>query len=206
MDHNAINMQHAINIMERAKARNSVDMAFFQRHGITNDQKPVIVKTEEEFHECGNKACFAGHIALAPEFQAHTYQNYRAAVGYEGSPRLVNELGQYRATGADFIIATWLGIPVEWAERLIFEATCAARADSSGSQFADGPHCIYGVMWEDVTAEHVLKVLRNIQTHGLAMTLDLAIDQWEGTKWQFPKYTMLQLQESIKEHDPNNFD
>lgn len=206
MEYNTENIQHAINIMERAKARNSVDMAFFQRHGIIKDQKAAIVKTEEEFHACGNKACFAGHIALAPEFQAYTYKDYRAAVGYEGAPRFVNESGQYRAAGADFIIATWLGIPVEWVERLIFETTCVAREDVTGVQFADGPHCVYGVMWGDVTAEHVLKVLRNIQTHGLAMTLDLVIDQWEGTKWQFPKYVMRQLQDSIKDHDPNNLD
>lgn len=51
-------LQQAINIMERA---GKVDM--------TDWQSGEIVETESEIHSCGTAACFAGWVAVSPEFK-----------------------------------------------------------------------------------------------------------------------------------------
>lgn len=53
-------VKHAINIMQHA---GSVDMTSWQ--GETFDT----CQTESELHSCGNSACFAGWLAVSPEFQ-----------------------------------------------------------------------------------------------------------------------------------------
>jgi hypothetical protein len=59
---NKVRVQQAIDIMERAKAKDSVFMPRYQ------DNDRLTARSEEELHRCGNKACFAGHVAVSPEF------------------------------------------------------------------------------------------------------------------------------------------
>lgn len=62
---NGENIQHAINIMTRAKdAEKVLEMSYWQKPGFY----PLTLKEEE--HTCGTPCCFAGYIALSPEFQA----------------------------------------------------------------------------------------------------------------------------------------
>lgn len=65
-------LEHAISIMQRA---GSVDMTTWQ--GATFDT----CRTETELHTCGNSACFAGWLAVSPEFQ-----ETGGKVGYIGKP------------------------------------------------------------------------------------------------------------------------
>ena len=51
-------LNQAIAIMERAGL---VNMNFWQRGKVS--------KTEAELHSCGNSACFAGWVAVSPEFK-----------------------------------------------------------------------------------------------------------------------------------------
>ena len=59
-------IQSAITMMKRAIPR-YFDMTNWQNepHGHIIQ----IAQTESELHACGNTACFAGHLALSPEFQ-----------------------------------------------------------------------------------------------------------------------------------------
>ena len=63
---NCERIQAAIAMMKRAIPR-YFDMTDWQ------NERPghiiEIAQTESELHTCGNTACFAGHLALSPEFQ-----------------------------------------------------------------------------------------------------------------------------------------
>ena len=63
---NCERIQDAITMMKDVTHR-YIDMTNWQNepHGHIIQ----IAQTESELHACGNTACFAGHLALAPEFQ-----------------------------------------------------------------------------------------------------------------------------------------
>jgi hypothetical protein len=82
------NMDKAIAIMKRA---GRVDMGVYQC-GYPS------IKTEKIAHECGTAACFAGWIALSPEFQADG-----GTVQYTGRPQFDGSYGSQA-------IARWLDI------------------------------------------------------------------------------------------------
>lgn len=56
-------LEQAIAVMQRA---GKVDMRAWQDFATRQD----IRHTEKELHACGNSACFAGWLAVSPEFQA----------------------------------------------------------------------------------------------------------------------------------------
>lgn len=56
-------LEQAIAVMKRA---GKVDMRAWQDFAMRQD----IRHTEKELHACGNTACFAGWLAVSPEFQA----------------------------------------------------------------------------------------------------------------------------------------
>lgn len=51
-------LEQAIAVMKRA---GEVNMNFWQRGGVS--------ETEDDLHSCGNSACFAGWLAVSPEFR-----------------------------------------------------------------------------------------------------------------------------------------
>lgn len=124
---NKTNVQHAINIMTRA---GKVNMCQWQDCAAGF---PAV--SESALHRCDTAACFAGWVAVSPEFQADG-----GRVLEDGEPYL------YGAGGAS-AIARWLEAPLDLAEDL-----CAVNGCSR----------FYPVPFKDVTAEHVIEKLEEL--------------------------------------------
>jgi hypothetical protein len=92
-----------------------------------------IAQTEPELHGCGNTACFAGHLALSPEFQ--------------DAGGLVSKIGAPIFNGVRFVeaVSEYFDIPYELAGDLTLP----------GRDF-------YQVCFEDVKPEHVIEKLEMI--------------------------------------------
>ena len=92
-----------------------------------------IAQTESELHGCGNTACFAGHLALSPEFQ--------------DAGGLVSKIGAPIFNGVRFVeaVAEYFDIPYELAGDL----TLPDRD-------------FYPVRFEDVKPEQVIEKLEMI--------------------------------------------
>lgn len=107
---NRTNVQHAINIMQRViDNKREFKMSAWQepRYGIFGVRRwPA--QDEETLHKCGTAACFAGWVAVSPEFQKDG-----GKVGVVGEP----EIDRYQY---DRAIAAWLDIPHETAAALCF--------------------------------------------------------------------------------------
>ena len=92
-----------------------------------------VAQTESELHACGNTACFAGHLALSPEFQ-----KAGGSVGKMGAP-VFNGVRYAEA------VAEYFDIPYEMARDL----TLPRRN-------------FYPVDFEDVKPEQVIEKLEMI--------------------------------------------
>ena len=123
-------IQYAVSMMKRVTHR-YFDMTNWQNEPQGHIKQ--IVQTESELHVCGNTACFAGHLALSPEFK-------KAG----GS---VSKLGGPVFNGVRFVeaVAEYFDIPYELAGDLTL----------SGQDF-------YPVRFEDVKPEHVIEKLEMI--------------------------------------------
>ena len=123
-------IQSAIAMMKRVTHR-YFDMTNWQNELYGHIKQ--IAQTESKLHACGNTACFAGHLALSPEFK-------KAG----GS---VSKLGGPVFNGVRFVeaVAEYFDIPYELAGDLTL----------SGQDF-------YPVRFEDVKPEHVIEKLEMI--------------------------------------------
>jgi len=123
-------IQSAIAMMKDVTHRH-FDMANWQNepHGHIIQ----IAQTESELHACGNTACFAGHLALAPEFQ-----KAGGSVSKTGAP-VFNGLLEASAVAEYFDITYKL----------------------AGKFTLDYLH-FYPVDFEDVKPEHVIEKLEMI--------------------------------------------
>lgn len=139
----------AIELMQQAK---NLDMREFQK----GDAEPV--KTMEELHACGNTACFAGYIALSPDFHA--------AGGWcdDGMPRMHNPhwgrgtegYVSHHLCGSE-AIAYYLGISEGDACEIVYGDLDEDVGDGNEwSLFYDKP-------WEEVTASDVIEKLEELR-------------------------------------------
>ena len=139
---NRTNILAAIAIMERAKDANSLFMPYWQSSPDSKWRKhPAFDETE--LHACGNKACFAGHIAVSPEFHA--------SGGYcteDGEPLL-------RGMSPVQSIAVWLDIPYALASDFIFGDLIHPDGNSYYSRF-------YDKIWRNVTPDDVIAKLQSL--------------------------------------------
>ena len=135
---NRKNVETAIKIMQRS--RNKVSMLEWQS---TSDSGSIVFN-EQEFHQCGNTACFAGHIAISPEFHADG-----GDVTPPGAPFFKSVHGEYA-------ISAWLERGLELAESLVY-GDCDQRLLSP-----DTFSCFYNKRWGDVTSEDVIAKLQLI--------------------------------------------
>lgn len=147
---NIENINKAIAVMQRAQERNSVNMLYWQSTSAADGETTVvdIVNTEIELHACGNKACFAGHIAVSPEW----LDTPGCRVSHSGGP--IYDMGDKTLYG-ELAIAQWLNIDRSLALQLI--------------QWFDngyGVHILYEESWEDVRAEHVIRELTLLKELG----------------------------------------
>lgn len=136
-----MNRQHvedAIAIMERVKAGgHPVQMEAWQ----TVKPGQTVGRTEEELHTCGTAACFAGWVAVSPEFQAAG-----GGVALDGAPR-----SSGTPAGAPSI-ARWLDIYYGDAQAL-----CAIS----------GTATVYGTdSFESLTVDDVLSALYRLRDTG----------------------------------------
>jgi len=123
-------IQSAIAMMKRVTHR-YFDMTNWQNELYGHIKQ--IAQTESELHTCGNTACFAGHLALSPEFQ--------------DAGGLVSKIGAPIFNGVRFVeaVAEYFDIPYELAGDL----TLPDRD-------------FYPVDYEDVKPEHVIEKLEMI--------------------------------------------
>ena len=123
-------IQDAITMMKDVTHRH-FDMTNWQKdpHGHIIQ----IAQTESELHACGNTACFAGHLALSPEFK-----KAGGSASKIGAP-VFNGLLETSA------VAEYFGILYELARGLTLP----------GRNF-------YPVRFEDVKPEHVIEKLEMI--------------------------------------------
>jgi len=127
---NCERIQAAITMMKRAIPR-YFDMTHWQiePHGHIIQ----IAQTESELHACGSTACFAGHLALSPEFK-----KAGGSVCPAGSPI-------FNGFNGSFAVAEYFDIPYELARDL----TLPDRD-------------FYPVDFEDVKPEHVIEKLETL--------------------------------------------
>lgn len=160
-------LEQAINIMKRA---GKVDMNCWQGAYQAN-----IKQTEQEMHSCGNSACFAGWLAVSPEF--------RTAGG------TINTLGVpvYQGkTGPDAILK-WLDLEdedirgevirllilgeestldsaIKWLEDLNIDPVSNLYYEKlkPGSRYSYA----HFLSWHTCTTEDVIKILEALKTIG----------------------------------------
>jgi len=123
-------IKSAITMMKRAIPR------YFDMTNWQNEPQGHIIQiaqTESELHACGNTACFAGHLALSPEFQ-----KAGGSVCKIGAP-------MFNGDRYGEAVAKYFDIPYELAKDLTLP----------GRDF-------YPVRFEDVKPEHVIEKLEMI--------------------------------------------
>jgi len=132
---NIENVNKAIDVMERVKARgDNFDLSTWQG-GFDGG----VIAREEDLHMCGTSACFAGWVAVSPEFQEDGGE-----VEFSGSPR-------YSACEGEAAIREWLNLPHREAADL-----CGIEG---GWQAYGKHHC-------DVTVDDVLAALYRLRDTG----------------------------------------
>lgn len=151
-------LNQAINIMKRA---GTIDMGFWQ--GDTFDT----CHTESELHSCGNSACFAGWVAVSPEFQeaggAHLHNSgapifngcmgYLAIAGWLEAGGLHKEVIELLVTG-DCVV---LDSTVQWLESI--EVKVETIKHDPGSDYS----CAHLEGWCMYEAQDVIKILEALR-------------------------------------------
>lgn len=146
---NRENIQKAIDIMERAAKHDAINMINWQMNyvAITETDVKRCAKNEAELHSCGNKACFAGYLAISPEFQADG-----GSMLNSGVPEIQSGMGYLYGESA---IAEWLGIDFSLAQKMVLGEIENTEIENQYSLFYDKP-------WSDVRAEDIIQKLEMI--------------------------------------------
>jgi len=134
---NKTNLQHAINVMKRA---GRVNMGVWQSSGV----RPAI-DNEKAAHRCNTAACFAGWVAVSPEFQQDGGE-----VTWTGAPKIAGRCGSPA-------IAFWLGLPQGTANDL-----CAVACDPGDEEGAQRLDLYYGKPVKYITAADVIEKLEGL--------------------------------------------
>ena len=167
-----MNIEHidqAIAIMKRA---GKVNMHQWQERGAS------CATTEKELHACGNSACFAGWVAVSPE-----WKEFGGSFAYRGEPFLIKNISKngyenlHGSVNED--VGEWLGLPECIANCLIhgdiessptYYKPSAMEVDDQYTTFS----MFYGKDWADVNAQDVIEKLEYIKNCGgeLGVLLD----------------------------------
>lgn len=139
---NKVNVQKAIDIMERVPD-GRLDMSTFQSNSL------ILSQTEADLHACGNTACFAGYIAVSPEFKADG-----GDIAGCGAPVLPN------CDDSVSTIAKWLGVSYDIADALVYDNT-----EGVPKYLCSQIDSFYGVSYEEVQPHHVIEKLKLILEH-----------------------------------------
>lgn len=140
-------LKQLIAIVKRARKADKIYMVSFQ---VGRD---ATCMTEASLHSCGNRACFAGYVALSPEWKA-----YGGGVNPVGKPT-------YPATQIYDIepcqnVGQWLGVSSQCLNMLFYSVSV------DGNFHYTDFHVVYNKPWEDVNSGDVLKVLNRVKRAG----------------------------------------
>lgn len=161
---NKTNMQHAIAVMKRAAAANAINMEMFQTLSASNaNQFQTYASNEQQLHKCGNKACFAGYLALSEEFRTLQPEGYYGTVSGSGFPQIIHIDSGKMFSQSDAAIGQWLGIDAQLIEFLIFDKFDKSSVSLRGSS----PQYLYQKDWKEVTGEDIVTVLESILEKGV---------------------------------------
>lgn len=162
---NKENINKAIAVMKRAK---NLQMTAWQ-----NSSK--IAQTEEELHTCGNSACFAGYIAISPEFPGTCDSCGVPEIDFEdgwklrGGPAIQHwfELDEDTPQGLAVHMIIYGNLPVGLEIHEVNESTIAEETEP---HIRDELKVAYrinemvgGTPWEDWKPEHVIKILEALR-------------------------------------------
>lgn len=147
-------LEQAIAVMKRAGA---VDMRSWQGGEVR--------ESEVELHTCGNSACFAGWLAVSPEFQASG-----GSLDTKGAPGMP----AYKKQHGGGAVAEWLEVEHEEArmliELLVFGVAYVSEdttdfLQSMGIPYreADDGSEVFLPGWEKWTAENVVHYLERLK-------------------------------------------
>ena len=139
------NLRAAISIMQRAALHNCISMTSYQRGRGDRHEDEATATTEAELHACGNTACFAGYVALSPEWAAAGN-----TISTHGEPVLGGQAAD--ESSAYEVIAEWLGISHALARGLVLGSRAWALNDVA----------FYDVPFTEVKAEDVIDKLERI--------------------------------------------
>ena len=144
---NKENVEKAIAIMKRA---GTVDMRWWQISSIRDGWGCTIFATgEADMHKCGNSACFAGWVAVSPEFRA---DGGWADAG-SGAPTI--RIGDEERENCS-AIAAWLDIDYCIARDIVYGDTePGGEKGFTWSKFYNKP-------WKEVGAADVIAKLEAI--------------------------------------------
>lgn len=140
-----MNVERIDQCIEMMRRANRLHMTYYQSNGKNVGEPYVrIARTIEELHECGNAACFAGYLAISPEFRD---AGGSVNCGYGGAP-LFN--GQAAASA----VSAYLEISVAAGRSLVY-----------GRLYPEGASGVrpYPVDFAAVKPEHVIAFLTRIR-------------------------------------------
>lgn len=124
----------------------------------------LAVRSELEFHECGNTACFAGHVAISPEFLDTKIPGFTFYNTISGGPGVKVSQGDHLVARCGALaIGVWLDIPIAAANLLCH------NIEIDADDYADYvfTHPVYGVQWRHVRKKHLLETLYRLRDVGV---------------------------------------
>lgn len=143
---NLQNLDHAIAIMTRA---GKVDMNHWQSGDIQ--------LTEQRKHVCGSAACFAGWVAISPE-----WSDAGGLASTGGNPFFNGSTG-YTA------LAKWLDIPEVLSDSFVngdgYDTSLSITNSDVFSSF-------YNKQWDDVNKEDVISKLKFLKENGVKAVME----------------------------------
>lgn len=178
---NIENIDKAIAVMTRALP-GTINMLNWQ-FDKDGRQLSCAPRDEEDFHACGNTACFAGRIGISPEWINSTTPTQRFGIEGNGIPSIKpmaanvtdaddddGELDPVDSTifGA-MAIARWLGILNVTADLLCH------RPENEDASIGLTVHPVYGRPWADIEAADIINVLVSLKTNGEIAVLQNAL-------------------------------
>jgi hypothetical protein len=154
---NIENIDKAINIMQRAS---TVNMLSFQTRSLESARiDRAVVFTEEDLHACGNSACFAGWIAVSPE-----WKEAGGECTVFGSPLFPDSENVKARVNSSNAIAEWLGVNIRTADLFIFGDILAIPLATN--DLLQSVSIFYDKEWRSVGGEEVIAKLSLLKELG----------------------------------------
>lgn len=159
---NRLNLKKAIDLMTRVRDQQlGFDMVHWQSadgHGADGEEVKA-KKSVEEIHACGNSACFAGYLAVTPDWIG---SGGTISISGSGVPTLLPNT-RYNPNAwnivGDEAVAAWLDLPRVYVTPIIKGETVYEMHNGVARDWS----CFYEKWWNEVTAQDVLEKLIALQ-------------------------------------------